>query len=59
MATEAAGACPVMLSPLAIRDVLLRNRTVFHHFTALGHSGGTPSNAHVATTRNERAAGSG
>jgi 2,4-dienoyl-CoA reductase-like NADH-dependent reductase (Old Yellow Enzyme family) len=57
MATEAAGAYPVMFSPLAIRGVLLRNRTVFQpHFTALGHPDGTPSDAHVAY-HEERARG--
>ena len=57
MPTEAAGAYPVMFSPLAIRGVLLRNRTVFQpHFTALGHPDGTPSDAHVAY-HEERARG--
>jgi 2,4-dienoyl-CoA reductase-like NADH-dependent reductase (Old Yellow Enzyme family) len=57
MATEATGAYPVMFSPLAIRGVLLRNRTVFQpHFTALGHPDGTPSDAHVAY-HEERARG--
>ncbi len=44
MAAEVTGAFEVMFSPLAIRGVVLRNRTVFQpHFTALGHLDGRPS----------------
>ncbi len=60
MASEAAGAYPVMFSPLAVRGVLLRNRKVFQpHFAALGHPDGTPSDAHVAYHKDRARGGVG
>lgn len=48
---------PLLLSPTAIGKVGLRNRFVFQpHFTALGDTDGTPSDAHAAY-HEERARG--
>ena len=48
---------PLLLSPFAIGKVALRNRFVFQpHFTALGDTDGTPSDAHAAY-HEERARG--
>ena len=48
---------PLLLSPIAIGKVVLRNRFVFQpHFTALGDTDGTPSDAHAAY-HEERARG--
>lgn len=48
---------PLLLSSFALGKVTLRNRFVFQpHFTALGHTDGTPSDAHAAY-HEERARG--
>lgn len=48
---------PLLLSSFALGKVFLRNRFVFQpHFTALGHTDGTPSDAHAAY-HEERARG--
>lgn len=51
---------PLLTSPLTIRGMELRNRFVFQpHFTALGESGGAPSDDHRAYYEERAAGGAG